>query len=94
VRLADGPARADRVRVVGDTGKHSWIEIALHEGRNRMVHRMAEAAGYRVTKLVRTHFGGLTVGDLLPGRFRELSRRELAALRRAAAGPARAPAGE
>jgi 23S rRNA pseudouridine2605 synthase len=93
VRLADGPARADRVRVVGDTGKHSWIEIVLHEGRNRMVHRMAEAVGYRVTKLVRTHFCGLTVGDLLPGKFRELSRRELAALRRAAAGPARAPAG-
>jgi len=92
VRLADGPARADRLRVVGNTGKHTWIEIALHEGRSRQVHRMAEAVGYRVTKLVRTSFAGLEVGDLLPGRWRELSRREVANLRRVGAPPAKAPA--
>lgn len=92
VRLADGPARADRVRVVGDTGKHTWIEVALHEGRNRQIHRMAEAIGYRVTKLVRTSFAGLEVGDLMPGRWRELSRRELAVLRRAPAPPSKGPA--
>jgi 23S rRNA pseudouridine2605 synthase len=90
VRLDDGPARPDRVRVLHDTGRHSWIEIALHEGRNRMVHRMAEAVGHRVLKLVRVSFAGLSVEDLPPGGWRPLSRREVQRLR-SPAPPARSP---
>jgi 23S rRNA pseudouridine2605 synthase len=82
VRLEDGMARADRVRILGDTGKHTWVEIALHEGRNRMVHRMAGALGHRVLKLARVRFAGLGVDDLRPGEWRPLSRREIQGLSR------------
>ena len=56
------------------------LEITIHEGRNRQIRRMAEAAGLRVTRLKRVAEGGLRLGDLKPGQWRELSEAELAAL--------------
>ena len=92
VRLDDGPARADRARILADTGKHTWVEIVLHVGRNRLVHRMAEALGHRVLKLARVRFAGLSVDEIPPGRWRPLSRREVLRLRQVAARAAPSPA--
>jgi 23S rRNA pseudouridine2605 synthase len=83
VMLNDGltqPALVERVR---DSARYSFVEITIREGRNRQVRRMIEAVGSKVLKLVRTQIGGLRIGDLQIGKFRELSRAEVDALARA-----------
>jgi 23S rRNA pseudouridine2605 synthase len=78
IELSDGPTRPAVVRRLRDSEKHSHIEIALTEGRNRQVRRMIEAAGSRVLKLVRTRIGSLEIGALKVGTWRELSPAEVA----------------
>lgn len=56
------------------------LEITIHEGRNRQIRRMAEAAGLTPTRLKRVAEGGLTLGDLQPGQWRILTEAERAAL--------------
>jgi 23S rRNA pseudouridine2605 synthase len=80
VLLGDGPTQPARVTRVRDSAKYSFIEITLHEGRNRQVRRMIEAIGSKVLKLVRTEIGGLRIGELPIGRYRELTPAEVALL--------------
>jgi 23S rRNA pseudouridine2605 synthase len=77
VLLSDGPTQPAQVKRVRDSAKYSFIEITLHEGRNRQVRRMLEAIGSKVLKLVRTEIGGLRIGDLPIGRYRELTPAEV-----------------
>lgn len=56
--------------------------IVLHEGRNRQIRRLAEAAGLTVQRLVRTHFAGLSLEGLESGAFRLLSPPEVQRLKR------------
>jgi 23S rRNA pseudouridine2457 synthase len=49
-----------------------WIALELSEGRNRQVRRMTAAVGHPTLRLIRVRIGGLTVGDLEPGGWREL----------------------
>lgn len=80
VALEDGmtaPARARRL----SRGK---IELTLHEGRNRQVKRMCEAIGHPVRTLHRSRYAGLGVEGIALGEWRELSRDEVASLRRLA----------
>lgn len=82
VTLDDGAKTAPaEVAVVGQTGKHTWVEITLREGKNRQVHRMAEAVGHPVLKLSRVSYAGLTVENLRAGQWRALTDEEVAALR-------------
>lgn len=82
VRLEDGSkTQPATVRVLESESKHPWIEITIKEGKNRQVHRMAEAVGNSVVKLSRVRYGPLTVEDLRPGRWRPLTPRELGGLR-------------
>ena len=81
VELEDGmtaPARVDAVRTTqrGDT---SFL-ITIHEGRNRQIRRMCEAAGVTVARLCRVREGSLSLGGLAVGKWRHLSAQELAAL--------------
>ena len=80
VVLSDGPTQPARVKRVRDSAKYSFIEITIQEGRNRQVRRMIEAIGSKVLKLVRTEIGGLRIGDLPIGRYRELTPAEVALL--------------
>ena len=57
------------------------LEITIHEGRNRQIRRMAEAAGLTATRLKRIAESGLTLGDLKPGQWRRLTEAECAALK-------------
>jgi 23S rRNA pseudouridine2605 synthase len=76
VELEDGPTAPAEVSRLGERE----VEIALREGRNRQVRRMAEAVGNEVVALRRVRFGPIELGGLPEGEARRLSERELAAL--------------
>jgi pseudouridine synthase len=78
VELDDGVTAPARVRRLG----RSRLELVLHEGRNRQVRRMCEAAGHPVRRLRRTAYAGLDVRGVAPGEWRPLDRHEVDALRR------------
>ena len=71
--------RADEVSYVNDDKTQVGIEI--HSGRNRVVRRMFDALGYRVTKLDRVQFAGLTKKRLRRGDWRFLTEKEVNMLR-------------
>src|SRR5581483_4182855 len=77
VELSDGPTQPAEVKRVRDSGKYSFIELTIREGRNRQVRRMLEAVGSKALKLVRTQFGPLTIGDLQIGKYRPLTAAEI-----------------
>ena len=64
---------ADRVEAEG-----SYVRIVLHEGRNRQIRRLARAAGLDVRELIRIRVGEITLGNLKPGKYRNLSAQEVA----------------
>jgi 23S rRNA pseudouridine2605 synthase len=80
VELNDGPTQPATVERIRDSGKHTFIEITISEGRNRQVRRMIEALDSKVLKLVRIAIGPLRIGDLTIGKYRELTGAELESL--------------
>jgi 23S rRNA pseudouridine2605 synthase len=80
IELEDGPAAADEFRLVDSTPRTALVEITLHEGRKHIVRRMLEQVGHPVARLVRTAVGPVKLGDLRSGRWRHLTRPEVAAL--------------
>ena len=58
----------------------AWLEVIIHEGRNRQVRRMCDAAGMKVIRLIRTAEGALRLGKLPVGAWRPLTEKELQAL--------------
>ena len=83
VELEDGVSTADKAFYAKD-GDKSQVILELHSGKNRIIRRMMETLGYKVTKLDRTQFAGLTKKDLPRGRFRHLSEKEVGLLHRVA----------
>jgi 23S rRNA pseudouridine2605 synthase len=82
VRLDDGSVtQPAQVEELPAESKHSWLQITLHEGKSRQIHRMMEALGYEVQKLQRVAFGNLTFHGLRVGDARELVQQELNELR-------------
>ncbi len=82
IELDDGLARVDSFKLVGSASGRVMVELVLHEGRNRIVRRMMSAVDHPVQRLVRVKFGPVLLGDLRPGRFRQLSHSELGELYR------------
>ena len=89
LELDDGPARVDAVRVVGAGDGRTLLELVIHEGRNRIVRRLCDAAGHPVRRLVRTHVGSVSLGSLKPGKTRRLTPAEIASLYAASADSSR-----
>ena len=56
---------------VRKTVADSWIEMTIHEGRNRQVRRMTAAVGHPTLRLIRRAIGQWVLGDLAPGMWRE-----------------------
>lgn len=80
VVLDDGPAKPEYAAFVdGDTKR---VLLQIHEGRNRQVRRMIEALGLEVKTLERVQYAGLDCKGLRPGKWRILTKKEVAMLRR------------
>ena len=79
MELEDGPIFADEISYVKDN--HKEIGIEIHSGRNRIVRRIFEYFGYKVQKLDRVYFAGLTKKSLKRGAWRFLTPREVAMLK-------------
>ena len=68
------PAQVDILELKGE---EALLGITIHEGRNRQVRKMCEAAGLKVTRLMRVSEGGVELGTLKSGRWRRLTEEEL-----------------
>lgn len=68
---------ASDAKVRKASGRESHLVVTLLEGKNREVRRVLDAVGHRVTRLRRVRFGGLELGALAPGRWREVTTAEL-----------------
>ena len=80
VQLEDGEIKADDVQYASPTDKKQ-VGIEIHSGKNRIVRRIFEALGYRVQKLDRVQFAGLTKKNLKRGDWRYLTEEEVDRLR-------------
>ena len=96
IPLEDGPARFDRIRAEepegqaeaeGAAASHSTFRVVLHEGRNREVRRLWNAAGFEVSRLLRIRYGPVELPqDMRPGSSRPLSAELLGRLEQASRG--------
>lgn len=68
------PAQVDILEL---KGREALLAITIHEGRNRQVRKMCEAAGLKVTRLMRVSEGGVELGALKSGKWRRLTEEEL-----------------
>ena len=68
------PAEVDILELKGE---EALLAITIHEGRNRQVRKMCEAAGLKVTRLMRVSEGGVKLGTLKSGKWRRLTEEEL-----------------
>ena len=80
ITLEDGEIRADAIDYASPTDKKQ-VGIEIHSGKNRIVRRIFEALGYRVVKLDRVLFAGLTKKNVRRGDWRFLTEQEVNMLR-------------
>jgi 23S rRNA pseudouridine2605 synthase len=76
LELSDGPMAADALEFI-DENDHRKAGIEIHSGKNRVVRRLFEAAGYEVRALDRVYFAGLTKKGLKKGEWRYLTESEV-----------------
>ncbi|MBQ3214648.1 MAG: rRNA pseudouridine synthase [Oscillospiraceae bacterium] len=74
--------RPPKVRLMSRQRSGARLLITIHEGRNRQVRRMCQAAGLHVTRLRRVAEGPVTLGDLPKGKWRHLTPAEIEELRK------------
>jgi 23S rRNA pseudouridine2605 synthase len=81
VRLEDGMARFEVLEERGGRGLNNWYRVVLREGRNRIVRRMFDAVGYKVSRLMRVRFGIVSLPfGLRRGGWREPDAQQTAAI--------------
>ncbi len=81
VELDDGDfVKFDQAELIGDS-KNRQVGVELHSGKNRVVRRMFESIGFKVVKLDRVRFAGLTKKDVPRGTWRHLTEQEVSFLK-------------
>ncbi len=70
------PLKAATVEVLKRSKRETHLVVELTEGKNREIRRLLNSAGHEVTRLKRVAFGGLELGDLAPGKWRNVSVQE------------------
>jgi 23S rRNA pseudouridine2605 synthase len=77
MEIGTGAMRAQSVEVRKRSTRETHLIVELTEGRNREIRRLCEAVGHEVTRLKRIAFGTIELGDLQPGRWRDVTREEI-----------------
>ncbi|MCB0397727.1 MAG: pseudouridine synthase [Flavobacteriales bacterium] len=77
IYLEEGKVVVDEIALVGDGNDRTQVGLEIHIGWNRVVRRIFEKLGYKVIKLDRVMFAGLTKKDLSRGQWRYLTSREI-----------------
>jgi 23S rRNA pseudouridine2605 synthase len=70
-----------KVKLLRNEGDKTWLSLTIREGRNQQIRRMGEATGFRVMRLARTEFAGISSEHLAPGQWRYLTADEQAFLK-------------
>jgi pseudouridine synthase len=73
-----GSLAALSIKVLKRSGRETHLQIELAEGKNREIRRLLDATGHEVTRLLRVAFGGIELGSMQPGQWREVTREEIA----------------
>jgi 23S rRNA pseudouridine2605 synthase len=71
--------KAASIEILKRSGRETHLIAELTEARNREIRRMLKAAGHEVTRLKRIAFGGIELGDLAPGKWRNITAEEIRA---------------
>ncbi len=78
--LDDYQIKPPQVKLLSSSGDKACYQVTIHEGRNRQVRRMCQSAGLAVTRLQRIAEGTLILGSLPLGKWRYLTKEEIARL--------------
>jgi 23S rRNA pseudouridine2605 synthase len=81
IRMKDGNLHFEKISIIKMTEKNSWLEVIIHEGRNRILRRAFEQLRFPILKLKRISFAGLTAKGLAPGEYRFLQGDEIKRLK-------------
>lgn len=81
VVLEDGVTAPAKIDHINYSGKNTWFDMTITEGRNRQVRRMCTAVGFSVSALKRIRMANIELGDLPPGHKRKLHLREIQKLK-------------
>lgn len=84
ITLEDGDIKVDEIAFVNEEDRKT-VGVEIHSGRNRIVRRIFDSLGYRVMRLDRVYFAGLTKKNLPRGKWRYLSEMEVNMLKMSAA---------
>ncbi|MCF8304583.1 MAG: rRNA pseudouridine synthase [Bacteroidales bacterium] len=79
--LEDGPVKVDAIAYAEDSSDKRVIGIELHSGKNRIVRRIFESLEYKIVKLDRVSFAGLTKKEVPRGKWRHLTEKEISMLK-------------
>lgn len=81
VELEDGPAHFEDVRFYAGEGANKWFYVTVKQGRNRLVRRLWESQGVKVSRLIRVRYGDVTLPERVRAHsFYELEAKELETL--------------
>jgi len=81
IEMPGGRFKPLSVEMEGWTRNSSWLRLTIDEGRNRIIRRVLDRMDFPVRRLVRVEIGGVSLGTLKRGEFRELTAPELETLR-------------
>jgi 23S rRNA pseudouridine2605 synthase len=70
-----------QLRIEGTAGKGCWLNIVMREGRKRQIREIGSQLGLPVVKIIRTRIGSVTLGNLKPREWRQLSPQEVSELK-------------
>ena len=84
IHLAEGKTSRTSIKILKRGHSESMLEITLHQGLNRQIRRMLAKVNHKVLSLKRTSIGKLNIRKLGPGKYRALTKPEIAYLQKAA----------
>ncbi|QQG34996.1 MAG: rRNA pseudouridine synthase [Deltaproteobacteria bacterium] len=77
IYLEEGCSRSCYIEPISTTSSNTWIRIILTQGKNRQIKRIFWKINHPTLRIIRTHFGNLSIAGLKPGEYKTLSLNEI-----------------